>query len=290
MTDLNCKCQPRAPAARALLVLLGALGAAGARADILESVNAVRAAGCSGGVKGSAPLTTNAQLDEVARRMAGGASLRSAQQLAGYHAISAYLVSIDDVPADGDVRHIVETQFCAQSTNPHFRELGIYRQGAQAWLTFAEPFTPPDLSDAGTVAARVLELVNAARASARRCGNAAYPAAPPLSRSALLERAAQDYARDMATFSYMDHTGRDGSLPQERITRSGYRWSETAENLGSGSLTPEMVVLGWLGSPSHCANLMDGIYREAGVGFAIDPRNEVGVYWALELARPAAGR
>lgn len=282
MTDPNYRSQWRALLWLLLLVSLSA------RADVLESVNAVRAAGCTGGSK-APPLQQNARLDEVAHRMATGASLHSAQQQVGYHALSSFSVSITDVPASGDVTHIIETQFCPQSTNPAFRELGVWRQGADVWLTFAEPLDGPAPQDRSAINAQVLELVNTARSSARRCGTANLPAVPPLTRAVALERAAQDYAQEMATYGFMDHTGHDGSAPHERITRSGYRWSETGENLATGSLTAQAVVLGWLGSPPHCANIMDPAYTQMGVGFATNPRDEGGIYWALEFGRPAGG-
>jgi uncharacterized protein YkwD len=257
-----------------------------AHADVVGSVNAVRAAGCPGGTRAQ-PLQQNPRLDEVAHRIAAGASLHTAQQQAGYHAVSSFSISIDDVPENGDVKHIIETQFCPQSTNPSFSEIGVWREGAEVWLAFAEPFAPPAMADRSVIYARVLELINTARSSARRCGAASFPTAPPLTRNANLERAAQDYAQDMATFGYMDHTGRDGSAPHERITRSGYRWSETGENLASGIMSAEAVVDGWLHSPEHCANLMDPAYTQMGVGFAVNPRDDTGVYWALEFGRPA---
>src|SRR5947209_7111785 len=111
-------------------------------------------------------------------------------------------------------------------------------------------------------------------------------AAPPLAPDAILERAAAQYARDMATYGYMDHTGRDGSSPEERITRSGYRWRETGENLASGIMRPEDAVAGWLRSPEHCANLMDPAFRHMGVAYAVNPRLEAGVYWAQEFGAP----
>jgi uncharacterized protein YkwD len=90
----------------------------------------------------------------------------------------------------------------------------------------------------------------------------------------------------MATYGYMDHTGRDGSSPAQRITRSGYRWREVGENLASGIMTPEDAVAGWLHSPEHCANLMDPAFRHMGVAYAVNPRNDAGVYWALEFGTP----
>ena len=284
MTDLNPRCQPRALLPALLLVL--AL-APPAHADVVDSVNGVRASGCGNGPKGLAPLQQNHRLDEVAHRVAGGDSLSTAQRRVGYHALSSFSVSISDVPESGEVRAIIERQFCPQSTNPAFTEIGVWREGTQIWLAFAQPFTPPAAPDRTLISARVLELVNAARAAARRCGSAPYPAAPPLTRNAILERVAQDFAQDMATFGYMDHTGRDGSAPHERVTRGGYRWSETGENLASGVTNADVLVDGWLHSPEHCANLMDPAYTQMGVAFAVNPRNAAGIYWAMELGRPA---
>jgi uncharacterized protein YkwD len=280
MTDPRRRCQYRA------LAWLLTLSPLCAGADVLDSVNGVRSSGCAGGVKAQ-PLQPNTRLDEVARRLAGGASLHTAQQQAGYRALSAFSVNIADVPADGDVRHIIERQFCPQATNPAFRELGIYRQGNDVWLAFAAPVPGPTQLDPAAQSARMLQAVNAARATAHRCGNGTYPPAAPLTRDGTLERVAQDYAEDMATFGYMDHTGRDGSVPHERITRSGYRWSETGENLASGLADADSVVAGWLRSPEHCANIMEPAYTQMGAGVAVNPRNDAAVYWALEFGRPA---
>jgi len=51
-------------------------------------------------------------------------------------------------------------------------------------------------------------------------------------------------------------------------------------------MTADEVVAGWLGSPEHCANLMDPLYREMGVAFAVNPHDQRGVYWAMEFGTP----
>ena len=280
MTDPTTRCQ------YPVLLWLVLLAPLWARADVVDSVNSVRTAGCVGGSKAQ-PLQRNPRLDEVARRIAAGASLHAAQLQAGYHAVSSYSLNISDVPENGDIRHILEIQFCPQATNPSYREIGVWRHGGDVWVAFAEPLPPPAQLDHGAISDRVLQLVNAARAAPHRCGSATYPAAPALTRDALLEHAAQDYAQDLATFGYMDHVGRDGSAPQERITRSGYRWSDTGENLAGGVPNADAVVMGWLGSPEHCANIMNPDYSQAGVGVAVNPRNDAGIYWALEFGHPA---
>lgn len=258
-------------------------------ADVTDAVNALRSRGCAGG-HAAAPLRGNTHLDEVARHLAEGSSLREAEQRSGYHATSSFSVSISAVPASGDISQIIATQFCGQITNPAFREIGVWRQGSQVWIALAEPFAPPQTGDRVLIASRVLELVNAARAHARRCGSESFAAAGPLSRNALLEKAALAYAQDMARYAYMDHTGRDGSSPQRRISAAGYAWEEAGENLASGVMSADDVVAGWLHSPGHCANLMQPAYTEMGVAFAVNPRDAAGVYWALEFGRPLGRR
>ena len=265
-----------------LLVLAAPLGAPAAVAD---SVNAVRVHGC-GAHAGVAALRGSARLDEVARRLSQGAELRAAEQLAHYHALSSFSLRISGVPASGDVAATLRGQFCLQTTNPAFRELGTWRRGGDVWIALAEPFAPPAARDRAAISRRVLQLVNQARGHARQCGATHYAAAAALQLNATLGRAALAYARDMAAFAYMEHTGRDGSSPAERLTRSGYRWRESGENLASGITTPEEVVAGWVRSPEHCANLMDPAFRQMGVAFAVNARATAGVYWALEFATP----
>ena len=95
------------------------------------------------------------------------------------------------------------------------------------------------------------------------------------------------HARDMAAHSNSGHTGSDGSSPDERATRSGYRWARIAENVAAGQSTPEQVVADWVKSARHCANLMDPAFFEMGVGFAVDPNSAAGIYWSQLFGRPA---
>jgi uncharacterized protein YkwD len=280
MTDLGVRCHS---AALALLTLLAPALTAGA---VVDAINTVRDAGCGGSRGRLAPLSENERLDEVAHHLSQGTQLAQAQQVARYHAVSSFAVSISNVPASGDVTAIIAHQFCQQVTNPAFREIGTWRQGSTVWIAMAEPFRPPARQDLGTVSRTVLQLTNQARANARRCGRTSFAPAPPLTLDTSLGNVALAYARDMADFGYMDHTGRDGSSPQARITRSGYRWSEVGENLASGIMTPEEVVAGWLSSPEHCSNLMAPQFRQMGVAFAVNPHDEKGVYWAMEFGTP----
>ncbi|MCI0433531.1 MAG: CAP domain-containing protein, partial [Gemmatimonadetes bacterium] len=86
----------------------------------------------------------------------------------------------------------------------------------------------------------------------------------------------------------LGHAGRDGSTPAERATRAGYRWRFVGENVAAGQPTPEAVVAEWLGSPRHCANLMDSDYTEMGVAYVTETESEKGIYWVQMFGTPAA--
>jgi uncharacterized protein YkwD len=279
MTDPGKSCQP------ALALLLALIAPASACAEVIDSVNRVRHLGCDGQPP-SAPLHANSRLDEAAHRLSQGADLRTALRSAGYHEVSSFSVSISNVPPSGAVERTLAHQFCRQVMDPALREIGTWRSGDRVWIALAAPFSPPAARNQDEIRRRVLALANQARAQPRRCGSKAFAAAAPLAANDRLSQAALAYARAMAQFGYMDHTGRDGSSPAERITRSGYRWSEVGENLASGVMTAEEVVAGWLASPEHCANLMHPGYREMGVAFAVNPHDARGVYWAMELGTP----
>src|SRR5579862_8656156 len=250
MTDPRMRCQ-------ILLLLWAALGPLRAAAGVIDAVNSVRRHGCGPQPVRVAALHASTRLAAVARQLAEGAELRQAEQRAGYHAASSFSVHISNVPASGDVAQLIGAHYCEQISNAAFREFGSWQRGGEVWLALAEPFAPPRARDQGGISRRVLELTNVARARARRCGATSFEAAPALSADPTLEHAAAQYARQMAEHGFMSHTGRDGSSPAERITRSGYRWREVGENLASGVMTADTVVAGWLQSPEHCANLMD---------------------------------
>jgi uncharacterized protein YkwD len=89
-----------------------------------------------------------------------------------------------------------------------------------------------------------------------------------------LVHAAQAHTESMAFGDYFEHVGPGGSTPLSRMRRNGYIYStrlgfEVGENIGWGSLwlgTPRAVVAAWMASPGHRANILDGHYRDTGIG------------------------
>lgn len=107
-----------------------------------------------------------------------------------------------------------------------------------------------------------------------------------------LSRAAQAYAKNMATQDFFSHTGADGSTWQQRIRTSGYDFSDAAENLAIGHSTPASVVEGWMNSPGHQYNMLAQQIQEIGVGYFYLAQDEGKVnsnhYWAQSFGTPIA--
>lgn len=264
-----------------LLIALPAASAAQAPQDAAVAVNAVRARGCDGRPAVKPALRPDARLDRAAARIADGEELRDALESAGYRAVQVAVLEASGNPASFG-RSLAEGG-CKDVTEAAYRDLGVAQRGGVTWLVLAAPLEAPAVGEAETTNARVLALVNEARAGKRRCGFRRFDAVPPLAWSAALQRAASAHAEDMARRGVMDHAGGDGSTPAVRATRAGYAWRTVGENVAVGQSTPEQVVAEWLGSPRHCSNIMDADFTEMGVAVA---SNATGVYWAQVFGAP----
>jgi uncharacterized protein YkwD len=255
-------------------------------ADIASAVNDARLHDCPSSA-GLLRLRGSTRLNDAARRLSYGDSLDKATRQSGYRTVTATALQVTNVPGDRDVERLVAMRFCSQLTQRDLREIGTFRRGPDVWLLLAAPFVPPPPRDWAAISSRVLELTNEARAHARRCGSATFPAAPPLTLGPpTLEQAALEHSQDMANHSYMDHTGRDGTSPGDRVSRAGYKWKTIGENLASGILTPEEVVKGWVGSPHHCENLMTAQFTQMVVAYAANSTSSGGIYWTQLFGTP----
>jgi len=86
--------------------------------------------------------------------------------------------------------------------------------------------------------------------------------------SALLSKAAQAKAEDMARVGYFSHVGPDGKAPWSWIAEAGYTYSYAGENLAVRFTDSSQVVRAWMESPTHRANIVKTSYKEIGVGVA----------------------
>lgn len=138
----------------------------------------------------------------------------------------------------------------------------------------------------GEEQARMLQLVNEARSQPRQCGDLSYPAVAPLAWSCLLEQAALGHSQDMGDANFFSHIGSDGLGPDARVERVGYAWQALAENISAGYESVEATIQGWLDSPAHCANLMNGTLTEMGLAYHRPTGADYSIYWTQKLARP----
>jgi hypothetical protein len=89
-----------------------------------------------------------------------------------------------------------------------------------------------------------------------------------LVRNPLLDAAATLKAQDMAKNSYFAHYSPAGVSPWYWFDTAGYNYLHAGENLAVHFTESGEVVDAWMKSPSHRANIMNGQYREIGVGTA----------------------
>jgi uncharacterized protein YkwD len=138
----------------------------------------------------------------------------------------------------------------------------------------------PGASTSSPFEDQVVALINERRAAGATCGATPHPPVGPLPMNDSLRTAARNHSLDMATQNYFSHTSLDGRTFDQRIRNAGYTGSfPLGENIAAGASTPQAVVDGWMGSPGHCANIMNGAFRATGVGYAFNPGATYRHYW-----------
>lgn len=253
---------------------------------LLSLISQARSHGCTGHAGVEGPLHWSAALAHAAPQMEkkGGSALAAAEAQ-GYRATRLFHADFGGYHEPADVVHAMSQFYCAALTEPKFTDIGLHRSGSKWLVVMGAPLAFPQLADPRAVIAMVLELTNEARGHARRCGDRQFQPAPPLRADAQLEEVASSYAKDMAKHQYLEHVGRDGSTPAQRISRSGYAWRAVGENIAAGQGSAQDVVDDWLSSPGHCANIMNPDYVEMGAAFATNMASRPVVYWAQEFGR-----
>lgn len=139
-----------------------------------------------------------------------------------------------------------------------------------AVTAFGVSLVEPDKAEAATVGVRgctgtivqltssekqMLDLHNQTRANRGLSRLCVHPA---------LQRAARAHSADMIRRDYFSH-GNVGA----RLHNYGYRWRTYGENIAYGSGTsgaPRPIFSSWMNSSGHRANILNGRFREAGIG------------------------
>jgi uncharacterized protein YkwD len=119
-------------------------------------------------------------------------------------------------------------------------------------------------------AARVLELVNQARASS---------GCQPLTEDKRLDAAAQGHSDDMSAHNYFSHTSQDGRSFVDREQQAGYP-NPGGENIAEGYTSADAVMDGWMHSDGHRRNILDCSFTTIGIGVTTK-----GWYWVQDFGR-----
>jgi uncharacterized protein YkwD len=169
----------------------------------------------------------------------------------------------------------------------------FYHSGSSAFAASAdEAIAQPEALHTMSLTDQIIALTNEQRA-AHGC--------PALVPDPQLAHAAQLHSEDMAVRNYFSHTNPEGLSFTDRMTNSGYLWSNGAENIAAGLSAPQAVLAMWMNSPAHRAIILDCELREVGVGYALQLDDQPDVrladgsiggpflhYWTQVLGVPAA--
>jgi uncharacterized protein YkwD len=268
-----------------LLSVAGALAVVTVHSAPLNAANAARLRGCGASGPLRTPLFYNLQLQQAAQRYSHGASLQSAISGAGYLAAQSAAIHLSGPTNDAEMERLLVTRECRTLQDSRIREFGAEQRGQDVWMVLAAPVSLPAKGDAASVSRVILDLVNAARAAGRRCGGKYFGPVAPLVLDPALTQAALEHSRDMAEHDAFDHRGHDGSTPSARVTRAGFgTYRIVGENIAAGAMTPNEVTRGWLASPAHCENIMDGRFTLIGIAYAENLHTPSAVFWTQDFA------
>jgi uncharacterized protein YkwD len=106
-----------------------------------------------------------------------------------------------------------------------------------------------------------------------------------------LSYAARYHARDMAVDNYFHHHTFDRKNRRllrvaktfERIIpflRNGI--SAKSENIGAGQVSPQKILLAWMNSPGHRANILDKEAKYIGIGYYFISNSKYEHYWVMD--------
>ena len=113
--------------------------------------------------------------------------------------------------------------------------------------------------------AEVVRLVNIERAK---------KGLSPLVEDWQLSRVARYKSQDMRDLGYFSHTSPTYGSPFQMMKSFGISYRTAGENIARGYKSPADVVIGWMNSSGHRANILSPSFTHIGVGYEQD-----GNYW-----------
>jgi uncharacterized protein YkwD len=129
---------------------------------------------------------------------------------------------------------------------------------AQALACADENVNPNDMSLAQSKSSTICLLNDIRRSKGLR----------PFKLNGKLSRASQRHTNAMTAHKFFAHGNFVGRIRAARYLRGARGWT-VGENIAWGSwdyATPKSIVRGWMNSPPHRANILNGKFREIGIG------------------------
>jgi len=147
-------------------------------------------------------------------------------------------------------------------------------------LTLAAPARAQQVQPNPAIASRMIDLVNQAR---RQAG------LTPVALNAMLARAAQALAEDLAARRILSHQDGKGAGLDARLVQAGYIAAVSVELVAGGDATVEETVADWMSNPDNRETLLTPTVSDAGVGYFVraDETEQTGLryYWVLDMAQ-----
>ncbi|MGL5858369.1 MAG: CAP domain-containing protein [Angustibacter sp.] len=104
-----------------------------------------------------------------------------------------------------------------------------------------------------------------------------------LRHNTLLAATAEAHSYDMAAHGFVSTQGSDGTSPQQRMARAGYRSASTDEIVISGRSTAEQVQLSMILNTTTRQQILNCAWSDIGVGMWTLPGSKDGTYWTIDL-------
>ncbi len=193
--------------------------------------------------------------------------------------LAAAILLLGLMPATGSAavshhRHHRATRHHRRTHKAHRRHKGATRgvtapggstSGSSASGSCPDSGLVPSASNVDRIRVATLCLVNGIRSA-----HGLVALAP----NSALQSVAQRYAQQLVAENFFSHVSPAGATPLTRILASGYLvpaplGSGFGENLGWADAdlqTPAGIVQGWVGSPTHFANMVNPSFRDTGLG------------------------
>lgn len=189
-----------------------------------------------------------------------------------YNGVTAYVASSYLMDEASYQAMIAEEEAAALAAQQAAQQQAAAEQAAAeqaaAEQAAAEQATQQQQVAQGDYKAQVVAIMNQERANAGVGG---------ISQNASLDAVAQIRAQEIVqSFS---HTRPNGTSCFTILDEGGIAYMTAGENIAAGYGDPASVMSGWMNSPGHRANILNGSFGQVGIGYYTDPNSGYGTYW-----------